>query len=534
MLMVWCRKLCLMFLWRNACRYSRDVYINLSFPNIEQIFFDFDTQSKIFYIFLSYRDFLSNDENSLIRSSVDVEQIYWEKVMDKCENKGRIMVVDDDHLTLKNLRRILEKAGHSVSTFKNPVRALERLEGQPCDLIISDLRMPYMDGLSLLNRAKCLVPGIQVILITGYASLDGAVEATKLGAFYYLAKPFTPNQVRALVREALEQKHLREEGFRQGKDPRSIANYPVIIGKSPKISQVEEVIRQIGPSDCNVLVTGESGTGKELVARAVHAMSLRADGPFVAFNCGAFSEDLIANELFGHEKEAFTGAANRKAGLLETADGGTVFLDEVGEMIGTMQVKLLRVIQERELYRVGGNRPVPFDVRIVASTSKDLRAAVDAALFRQDLFFRLNVVNIELPPLRERKEDIRLLAYHLLGKFRRRTNKKIRGISLDAMTVLEAYAFPGNVRELENIIERAVAICQDQTIRARDLPHDLTDLELYSYQRPGGDFLTLEEIEQDYIRHVLKRTGGVRKRTAEILGIDRASLWRKIKKYDLE
>jgi DNA-binding NtrC family response regulator len=454
--------------------------------------------------------------------------------MDNCENKGHILVVDDDRLTLKNLRRILEKAGHSVSTFVNPVRALERLEEQPCDLIISDLRMPYMDGLSLLNRAKYLFPGIQVILITGYASLDGAVEAIKLGAFYYLAKPFTPDQVRALVREALDQKHLREEGLRQEKDTRSVANYPIIIGKSPKITQVEEVICQIGPSDCNVLVTGESGTGKELVARAVHARSLRTDGPFVAFNCGAFSEDLIANELFGHEKEAFTGAANRKAGLLETANGGTIFLDEVGEMIGTMQVKLLRVIQERELYRVGGNRPVPLDVRIIAATSKDLRAAVNANVFRQDLFFRLNVVNIELPPLRERKEDIPLLAYHILEKFRRRTNKKIRGISIDAISVLEGYAFPGNIRELENIIERAVAVCQDQTIRTRDLPHDLTDLELYSYQRPGGDLLTLEEIEQDYIRHVLKRTGGVRTRTAEILGIDRASLWRKIKKYDLE
>jgi len=443
---------------------------------------------------------------------------------------GRIMVVDDDEVALKSLWRVLNKAGYKVSTANNPVRALERLTEEPFDLLVSDLRMPHLDGLTLLNEAKRLVPDLEVILVTGYPSLDGAVDATKQGAFHYLAKPFTPDQLRGLVAEALGQKLLRDEAARQ--EPGGPG--AVIIGQSPKIRQVEEVIRQIAPTDCNVLITGESGTGKELVARAIHGHSPRARGPFVAFNCGAFSEELVANELFGHEKEAFTGATSRKAGLLEAANGGTIFLDEIAEMPFSMQVKLLRVIQERELIRVGGTRTIPLDVRIVAATARDLKAAAAEGAFRQDLYFRLNVVNISLPPLSERREDIPLLAYHILDKFQKRLKKRIKAISAEAMDLLAGYAFPGNVRELENIIERAVAVCQGRIIQARDLPPDLADLELYSFQRPGGQALTLEELEQDYIRHVLDLTGGKRTRAAEILGIDRASLWRKMKKYGLD
>jgi DNA-binding NtrC family response regulator len=452
----------------------------------------------------------------------------------KVETVGRIVVVDDDPLALKNLRRILENEGHRVSTFNNPLRALKRLEEEHCDLIISDIKMPYMDGLALLNKAKQLVPNIGVILITGYATLDGAVEATKLGAYHYLAKPFTPEQVRKLVKQALKDKYLMDESARQEKGQGSSGLGPVIIGRSPKMVQVAEVIRQIAPAECNVLIMGESGTGKELVARAIHAQSARTRGPFVAFNCGAFSEELIANELFGHEKEAYTGAISRKLGLLETANGGTVFLDEIGGMPLSMQIKLLRVIQEREVIPVGGTRPTALDIRIVAATAEDLKAAVNDGAFRQDLYFRLNVVSIVLPRLAERRQDIPLLGYHILEKFRRRTKKKAKAISQEAMTLLENYAFPGNVRELENILERAVAMCQGEVIQVHDLPPDLAEVELYSYHRAGRALLNLEELEQDYIRHILQLTGGVRTRTAEILGIDRASLWRKMKKYGLE
>jgi len=447
--------------------------------------------------------------------------------------KGRIMVVDDEPLTLKNLRRILEKGGHKVSTFASPLSALKRLEQEPFDLIMSDIRMPYVDGMELLNRAKRLVPGIEVILVTGYASFDGAVEATKKGAFHYLAKPFTPDQVRSLVSQALKEKSLKEESSRPLDKGESDPHSPVIIGKSLSMVRVEAVIRQIAPTDCNVLITGESGTGKELVARSIHAYSARFRGPFVAFNCGAFNEELVANELFGHEKEAFTGASSRRPGLLETADGGTLFLDEIGDMPPSTQVKLLRVIQEREVIRVGGTKPIPLDIRIIAATAKDLKAAVTEGVFRQDLYFRLNVVNLALPSLAERREDIPLLAYHILDKCRRSARKRIKAISQEAMALLKDYAFPGNVRELENILERAVAMCRDEVIQVSDLPPDLSELALYSYRRPGEKILNLEELEQEYIRHVLELTGGVRTRAAEILGIDRASLWRKMKKYGM-
>lgn len=442
---------------------------------------------------------------------------------------GRIMVVDDEPIALKNLRRILEKAGHRVSAFTNPLRALERLETVPHDLLITDLKMPYMDGMTLFGKAKQTAPALEVIVITGFASLEGAVEATKQGVFHYLAKPFTPDQLRSLVSQALREKFLRDEASRLAS-----AQAPLIVGESPKMIQVFEIIRQIASTDCNVLIIGESGTGKELVARAIHAQSGRARRPFVAFNCGSLSEELIANELFGHEKEAFTGATNRRQGLLETANGGTLFLDEIGEMPVSMQIKLLRVLQEREFIRVGGTRPTSLDIRVIAATAKDLKAAASAGVFRQDLYFRINVVSVALPALRERREDIPLLAYHFLEKARKRLKKKMRAISEDAMSFLQGYAFPGNVRELENIVERAVAVCRGEVIQVGDLPPDLADLEFYSYQPSEGAPLSLEELERHYIDHILKLTGGVRTRAAEILGIDRASLWRKMKKYGLE
>jgi len=444
-----------------------------------------------------------------------------------------VVIVDDEPITLKRLRRILEKKGYHVSAFSSPRRALKHLENAPCDLLISDIQMPGMDGLELMSNACGRLPELECILITGYASIDGAVEATKEGAFHYLAKPFTPDQLVAIVEQALSQVAVKDAARRSADDMHK-ALLPAIIGNSQKMRQVEKLIRQVAPTDINVLITGESGTGKELVARSVHALSQRAQGPFVAFNCGALAETLIDNELFGHEKGAYTGAENSAPGLLEMASGGTIFLDEIGEMPHAMQVKLLRVLQEKELIRVGGRTAIALDVRVISATSKDLKTAVADGAVRSDFFFRINVFNIQLPPLNERREDISLLAYYILDRIQSQRKIKIAAISLKAMDLLTNYAFPGNVRELENILERAAAVSRDEVIRVSDLPPDLGAFELQEYRRPEGPLMTLEELEQDYIVHILKLTNGVRVRTAEILGIDRASLWRKMKKYNME
>lgn len=448
------------------------------------------------------------------------------------DNKVRshIVVIDDDPLTLKRLRRIIEKQGSRVAAFTSPIRALAHLASGPCDVVISDIRMPEMNGMELMAKVRARFPDIETILITGYASLDGAVEAGKEGAFHYLAKPFTPDQLRERIDQALAQSRLRAQAREFSP---ATSQLPVIIGESVQIRQLEAFVRQIAPADCNVLITGESGTGKELVARSVHVLSRRAKGSFVAFNCGALSENLIENELFGHEKGAYTGADQSAPGLLEAAAGGTLFLDEIGEMPQTMQIKLLRVLQEKELLRVGGRRPIPLDVRIVSATSKDLKAAVAGGGMRSDFFFRINVVTIQVPSLNERRQDIPLLAYHILNRLQRR-GKTVCAISRKAMASLTQYAFPGNVRELENILERAAAVCQSNTVRSSDLPPDLAEFQLQEYRPPEGPLLTLEAMEQEYIAHVLKLTDGARTRTAEILGIDRASLWRKIKKYGLD
>jgi len=446
----------------------------------------------------------------------------------------RIMVVDDDSLTLKRLRRILENKGYFVSSYTNPLGALKQMGIHPYELVITDVKMPGMDGMDLLINVKTHFYTTEVILMTGYASIDNAIEATQEGAFYYLEKPFTPEQLLETVKKALDRQQVYKEFKRINREKKKESDLPVIIGKSPKIREIETLIHQIAPTDCNVLITGDSGTGKELVARSIHALSHRVNGPFVPANCGAFNETLLDNELFGHEKGAFTGAVNNKAGLLEVADKGTIFLDEIGEMPHSMQVKLLRVFQEKELMHVGGNRAIPVDLRVVSATSKDLKEEVAAGLFRKDMYYRINVVNIKLPCLKERPEDIPLLAYHIIQKLNQNTDRTINFISSRAMTLLTHYAFPGNVRELENILERAAAICQGHEIRACNLPPDLTELELHAYQPPDNLGMTLAELEKDYIVHLLKNTHHTKAKTAEILGIDRASLWRKIKKFGLD
>ena len=378
-----------------------------------------------------------------------------------------VVIIDDEPITLKRLRRILEKEGCRIAAFSTPQRALQHLEDNPCDLVVSDIQMPGMSGLELMSRARSRFPEIEFILITGYASFDGAVDATKEGAFYYLAKPFTPDQLRERVEQALAQITVRAAA-RNAAAQGARLDAPVIIGKSLGIQQVETQIRQVAETDINVLITGASGTGKELVARCLHALSNRAKGPFLAFNCGAMTESLIDNELFGHEKGAYTGAEKSAPGLVETASGGTLFLDEIGEMPQAMQVKLLRVLQEKELIRVGGRSPVSLDVRVVSATSKDLKAAVAEGTMRSDFFFRINVFNIHLPPLNERLDDIPVLAEHF--------NQQICGeygippmtITDDAIEEFKKINWTGNIREFRNVLERLVILC-DQQIEGKDV-----------------------------------------------------------------
>lgn len=450
--------------------------------------------------------------------------------------KHKILIVEDDALARKNLQHILEKGGgYRVTAAAGGAEALELLAGQEYDLVLTDLRMGKVDGMRVLEAVRERHPNTEVIMLTAFASVDSAIEAMKRGAFHYIAKPYKIEEVRTQVARALEKALLQRELVQLKRDLQARDGVGSIVGKHPRIQELIHTVAQIAPTDCNVLLMGETGTGKELFARALHHASNRAERRFVAFNCGAFAEELLVNELFGHERGAFTGALATKNGLFEAADGGTVFLDEIGDMPLSMQVKLLRVIQEKVVTRVGGTDPRPVDVRIVAATNQDLKSLVGEGRFRSDLYYRLNVVCLELPPLREHRDDIPLLALHFLEKHAGKQGKEIAGISGAMMTALMRHDFPGNVRELENLIERAVTLNNGQELQLSDLPGHLR-------QAAGGAgddgtedrLLTLEERERLYIQRVLEQTGGNKTRSAEILGIDRVSLWRKIKKYDLE
>jgi DNA-binding NtrC family response regulator len=446
---------------------------------------------------------------------------------------GRLLVVDDERVALRNLEHVLKKEGHAVTATTSGANALGLLERQPFDVVLTDLKMDKVDGMQVLRRSRELAPDAEVIMITGYATLDSAVDAMKDGAFHYIAKPYRLDEVRQVVAEALEKVRLRRENLALREQLDTFRGRVKIITQDAHMQKLLEMARQIGPTGCNVLITGESGTGKELFARYLHEHGGRPDGPFVAVNCGAFNEELLANELFGNEKGAFTGATG-KPGLIETANGGTLCLDEVTEMSTAMQVKLLRVIQEREVLRLGGTQPAKVDVRFCAATNRDVPELVKNGRFRQDLYFRLNVVNLHIPPLSERREDIPLLAYHFLNKCSALMKKDVAEIDFQVLELLKVYDFPGNVRELENIIERGVALCTGREIEPGHLPDDLRELSLRTFRKKEGRMPTLEEQEKDYIQWVLKETHGNQTLAAQILGIDRVSLWRKLKRYNLE
>ena len=446
----------------------------------------------------------------------------------------KILIVEDEKVTLRNLEYILKKEGYEVIATTSGTNALKLLQENNFDLVLTDLKLEKVDGIEILEKCKKISPDTEVIIITAYATISSAIESMKKGAFYYLPKPFKLEDVKKLVKEALEKVRLKKEIHRLRHLMETERKPLIIITQNPKMQKILETAKQIAPTDCNVIITGESGTGKELLARYIHYNSLRNNGPFVAINCGVFNEELLANELFGHEKGAFTGAEATKKGLIEVANRGTLFLDEITEMSPSMQAKLLRVIQEKEFLRLGGTTPIKVDVRFIAATNKDLKSLIKEGKFREDLYYRLCVVSFELPTLAERKEDIPLLAYYFLKKYSSLMKKEVKEISPLALEILMNYDYPGNIRELENIIERGVALATGDTLEPGHLPEDLQFIKIKTFRKKEGRYPTLEEQEKEYILWVLKEVGGNKSLAAEILGIDRVSLWRKLKKYGIE
>jgi len=445
-----------------------------------------------------------------------------------------VLVVEDEDIARKNLEHILKKMGYQVKAVNNGTKALGLLESMHFDLVITDLKMKNVDGMQVLQKTRELQPYTEVIMITGYATVDSSVQAMREGAYYYIAKPYKIDEVRKIVQEALLKRRLQLENLELKKILKEKQDVPFLVGKSEAMSEIMKTIRQIAPADINVLILGESGTGKELVAQAIHQLSPRSAKKFIAFNCGSFTEELMANELFGHEKDAFTGATKPKAGLIKVADGGTVFLDEIGDMPLSMQVKLLRVIQEKEVLPVGGENPVPVDVRFIAATHRDLKEVVEKSHFRQDLYYRLNVIAIKPPPLTERGGDIPLLVHHFLSRKSKDMGKSIQAIDRESMDLLCQYSWPGNVRELENVIERAVALANGSEILVDNLPEYIRNLSVETYRRASSATPTLEEQEKNYILWVLDKCDWNKTKSAKIMNIDRVSLWRKMKRLGIE
>lgn len=437
--------------------------------------------------------------------------------------KESILVVDDAPSTLEVLERNLKAERYRVFTASSVPEAIRVLEATPVDLVITDLKMPEISGIDLIRHVRENFRETEVIMITGYPSVDGAVAAVKAGAQEFLTKPFTDEELLGAVRRTLDQLRARKT-VQEPEEEVTLGSHG-LLGASEAMKRVLRSIVKASSTSATVLITGESGTGKELVARAIHYHSPRASAPFVPVNCGAIPEELLESELFGHVKGAFTGASETRAGFFQTADGGTIFLDEISETSLSMQVKLLRVLQDKEVVMVGSTRPRRVDVRIVASTNKDLTDLVKKGLFREDLFFRINVITIDLPPLRERGDDLLLLIRHFTARFARELGKPAPQFSDRALEVLRNYPWPGNVRELENVIQRLVVMTDGSLIEVPDLP----SLMRFSPLREAGLNRTLAEVEEEYIRNVLASVNGNKSRAAEILGIDRKTLREKLK-----
>jgi two-component system, NtrC family, response regulator PilR len=455
--------------------------------------------------------------------------------------QAKLLVVDDERSMRELLSIVLRREGYDVTLAENGRAAVEQLERGRFDLLVSDIKMPDMTGVDVLRAAKRLDPDILGIMITAFASADTAIEAMRLGAHDYLSKPFDVDELKMKVRNALEQRQLRQENVLLKRALGSTHQFANIVGRSEKMLSIFKLIEQIARTESTVLVTGESGTGKEWVARAIHFYSLRRDRPFVALNCGALPETLLESELFGHMKGAFTGASANKKGLIEAAEKGTLFLDEIGEMTPMMQVKLLRVLQERKFRRLGGVEELEGAMRVIAATNQDLTKMVADGKFREDLYYRINVIPIHLPPLRDREEDIPLLAEYFLGKYRDQMGKDIHGLSQETMDLLDAYEWPGNIRELENVIERAVALEKSQTILPESLPEHIVKRVAKGPAAAGllpESGFNLEEhvegLEKEFITQALVRAGGVQVKAAELLGMSFRSFRYYAKKYNLK
>jgi DNA-binding NtrC family response regulator len=446
----------------------------------------------------------------------------------KYSRKIKVLVVDDEAIVREALRDWLSDAGHQVLTAENGYQSLQIIEKEKPRVAIVDLVMPGMDGIELLKRAKEISPGIEVILITAYASIPTAIAAMKEGANDYIEKPFSPERVEILIEKLVKHQRLVEENISLRQKLKQRYRFEDIITKSPKMQQLIELIKVVAKSNATILITGDSGTGKELVARAIHSQSYRKGKPFVPVSCAALPESLLESELFGHEKGAFTGAHDQRKGKIEFANLGTLFLDEIGEMSPNIQVHLLRVLEEREFSRVGGNELIKVDARVVSATNRDMKKAVASGQFREDLYYRLNVVTIDLPQLRERREDILLLAEHFLRKFAAENQKEVGYLSPEVTDFLLKYQWPGNVRELENTIERAVILAQNPEIQLADLLQKSSPL--VDSASPGR---SLKEVERNHIISVLNETGANYTKAARILGISRATIYSKAKAYGL-
>jgi len=444
--------------------------------------------------------------------------------------RPRVLLVDDEVNALSVLSAILEAQGFSVSLAQSVDEAAEELARRDdVQAIVSDFRMPEKDGLVLLEHVKAEYPHIPFILLTAYGSVDSAVQAVRDGAYYYLVKPPDYDFLVSLIKRAIQEQQQRGQALRLQQALHRSRPFHNLIGQSAEMRRVFRLIREVAGTNANVLILGESGTGKELVARAIHASSPRAGNPFVAINCAAIPEALLESELFGYERGAFTGAVTARPGRLEQANGGTLFLDEVGDMPLALQAKMLRVLQERVFERLGGNRSIRCDFRLITATNKDLAALVEQGGFRQDLYYRINVFPIRIPPLRERTNDIPLLATHFLERFSQTTGKRLKGIAPEALGALMAHSWPGNVRELENVMERAVILANGEYLRLEDLPRSLA--QTHRHWRRDLQHKSLAQLEKEAILETLRKTGGNKSQAARLLGISRKVLYARLQEY---
>ncbi len=442
------------------------------------------------------------------------------------KNNLSILIVDDELSVRDSLSNWFIEDGYTVDTAEDAKEALKKIEAYNFHIILIDIKLPGMDGLELNRRIKSISDETIVIIMTAFASVDSAVQALKDGAYDYVCKPFDPDAVSHLIRNASKSIQLSQENLSLQERIKSLVNVEDIIGESPGILQVLEQVRVVAETDSTVIITGDSGTGKELIARAIHMNSSRRFFPMVAVHCGAIAEDLMESELFGHERGAFTGAQYARKGKFEMSDGATLFLDEISTISMKMQIELLRVLENKHFTRVGGNRELSSDFRVICATNRDLKSMVDSGEFREDLYYRLNVFTIDIPPLRERIEDIRLLAYHFIKVYAEQMNKPTKHIGKRALKALENYPFPGNVRELENLIERAIVLGDGEVVQLKDLPLD------QSASMPTWE--SIKEMEHHHIGSILEKYDWNISRSAKALGVDRVTLYSKIKKYSIE